>query len=194
MQVDNTMLEDLIDQLIASNQACLECLRSSAQAVADLGLRTELQSYASTHETLTLELASIATKLELSACQRQLKAIAPAMPGRSTFQYALVTKDRYTILAECQQRLCLTLECYEEILKAQLPAWVIDALTLQSQKIQQAYHNIYRMCIQAQPQFTKRLIKHVPVARRVEPRLSPWPAQSPTKPDAKPTAKSPAKP
>ena len=177
MNIDDQLLENLIDQLIASNQACHECLSTSAQAVADLALRDELQAYANTHEVMSLELARLATTMALSACQRQLQAIAPAMPGRSSFQYALVTKDRYAILAECQQRLCATLECYDEILQAKLPEMLTETLQRQSDQIQQAYSKIHHMCVQAQPQFARHINNPAPTARRVEAKHSQWPAK-----------------
>lgn len=158
MEVSKHIMQDLIDQLIISNQEAHSCLRTSAQAVADLDLRAQLQAYAKAHEEMTVELAALATALHLSACQRQLQAILPSMPGRSSFQYALVTKDRYAILAECQVRLRQTLECYEEIMGASLPESVSSVLASQSERIERAYHSIHHMCVRAQPQFTRHKI------------------------------------
>lgn len=162
MEVNQNITQDLIDQLIISNQESHMCLRTSAQVVADLALRAILQSYAKTHETLELELTGIASKLHLSACERQTQAIMPAVPGRSSFQYAMATKDRYAILAECQVHLRQTLERYEEIMSAKLPQWVTVELGSQMEQIERAYHNIYRMCAMAQTSFTRRTTQRNP--------------------------------
>lgn len=152
-------MQDLVDQLYFSNHNSKTCLETAAKAVADLALRGQLQAYAKTHENIMQQLAQMATQLHLSASQRQLHDLTASMPGRSTFQYALVTKDRYAILAECQERLRDTLERYDEILHAKLPQWVSDTFRAQSSTIERSYHHIYRMCVQAQSQFSRRANK-----------------------------------
>lgn len=159
MPVTHYIMLDLINQLISHNQACHTCLRTSAMAVADLSLRAELQSYAKTHEALVAELGRITARLDLSAAHHQLQNITAAMPGRSSFQYAYMTQDRYAILAECQDRLRQALSCYDQIMQAKLPEWFAEALSQQAQSIEKAFHHIHHMCQTGRPQFSRKPVR-----------------------------------
>lgn len=146
------MLQDLFEELSAAAGHAQLCLQTACRQLKDQSLQSILATHAAQLQAMQSDMAHCARQMHL-ACPADAAGPAAVIHGRSTFQHALVTQDRYAILEQCRHALERCMLAYEMALSQKMPAWLSQAMARQSQALTHSYRQIESMCIKAMPQW-----------------------------------------
>lgn len=146
------LVQEVFESLFEVIARAENCLQAAGRQLKDQSLQGVLRLHVAELQTVRDDLVRSARQMNMDGLAQQAQDAMRVLHGRSTFQHALATQDRYAILEQCHTALRQCLIGYEQASEQTLPGWLNHELARQTQVITRACLQIESMCIKAMPQ------------------------------------------